>query len=226
MGTSSEPLRAGFDIDAKIFQVSPKVSIESGSIQRISRQTLPQGTVQLARWLLGKVLVRSQARRILAGRIVETEAYLVGDPACHGFSGITPRNGSLFLERGHAYVYLCYGTSYLLNVSSESHGIGAGVLIRAIEPLHGHLFMRRGRRVKDSDLARGPGRLTEAFDVDLRHDGLDLFAGKELWIGQDDHRTGTIGRSVRIGLTKAADKRLRFYIRGNRFLSGTRALNR
>ena len=202
-----------------------KVSI-AGSIQRISRKTLPQDTVQLARWLLGKVLVRNSARRLLAGRIVETEAYLVGDPACHGFRGITPRNRSLFLEAGHAYVYLCYGTSYLLNVSSESQGIGAGVLIRALEPLHGHLHMRRGRRVKESDLARGPGRLTEAFDVDLRHDGLDLFAGKELWIGEDNHPIDSIGRSVRIGLTQAADKRLRFYIRGNRFLSGTRALNR
>jgi DNA-3-methyladenine glycosylase len=221
-----DALRAGFDIDVKIFWVTFKVSIDVEGISRISRHAVPRDTIELARWLLGKVLVRHSRRRTLAGRIVETEAYLVGDPACHGFRGVTPRNGSLFLDRGHAYVYICYGTSHLLNVSSESQGIGAGVLIRAIEPLHGHIHMRRGRTVRDSDLARGPGRLTEAFDVDLRHDGLDLFAGKELWIGEDDHEIDSIGRSVRIGITKAADKRLRFYIRGNRFLSGTRALNR
>jgi DNA-3-methyladenine glycosylase len=222
----SEALRAEFDINVKIFRMSFKVSIDVEGIQRISRHAVPADTVELARWLLGKVLVRQPRGKTLAGRIVETEAYLVGDPACHGFRGVTPRNGSLFLEHGHCYVYICYGTSHMLNVSSESRGIGAGVLIRAIEPLHGHIHMRRGRRVKELDLARGPGRLTQAFDVDMRHDGLDLFAGKQLWIGKDDHEIDSIGRSVRIGLTKAADKRLRFYIRGNRFLSGTRALNR
>jgi len=152
---------------------------------------------------------------------------LQGDPACHAFRGMTPRNRSLFLEFGHAYVYLCYGTSYLLNVSSEAGGIGAGVLLRALEPLYGIGHMQQNsKQIKLFDLARGPGRLTAALRVDRRHDGLDLFAAQQLWIGSDGHEVGFVGQSVRIGLTKAADERLRFFIPGSRHLSGPRKLNR
>lgn len=204
--------------------MAAKSSIE---ITRIARSTVPLDTVALARWLLGKVLVRSFRGKPITGRIVETEAYLQNDPACHGFRGITPRTRSLFLERGHAYVYLCYGTSYMLNMSSEAHGIGTGVLLRALEPLQGIEFMRRGRgHVRLSDLARGPGRLTAAFGVDLRHDGLDLFRSKQLWIGNDGYRVAAIGQSVRIGLTKAADERLRYFVAGSPHLSGAKQLNR
>src|ERR1700760_3658733 len=104
-------------------------------IARIARAEGPADTVELARWLLGKVLVRQIRRHVRVGRIVETEAYLTGDPACHAYRGETPLNRSLFKERGHAYVYLCYGTSYMLNMSSEHEGIGAGVLFRSLEPL-------------------------------------------------------------------------------------------
>lgn len=163
---------------------------------------------------------------VIAGRIVETEAYLHNDPACHAFRGVTPRNRSLFLNHGHAYVYLCYGTSYLLNVSSEAAGVGAGVLLRALEPLHGIEQMRRNAgRTKMNDLARGPGRLTTALKVDRRHDGVDIFSADELWIGTDGHLGLKVGRSVRIGITKAADKRLRYFIAGSRHLSGPRTLN-
>lgn len=176
--------------------------------------------------MLGKVLVRQFSRGIAAGRIVETEAYLQNDPACHAFRGMTPRNRSLFLEHGHAYVYLCYGTSYLLNVSSEPGGVGSGVLLRALEPLHGTEHMQRNAsHVKLADLTRGPGRLTAALRVDLRHDGLNLFDDKQLWIGSDGHMVEAIGESVRIGLTKAAEKRLRFFVHGSRYLSGPRRLN-
>jgi DNA-3-methyladenine glycosylase len=198
----------------------------STDIMRVARADVPTNTVDLARWLLGKVVVRAARGKMLTGRIVETEAYLQHDPACHGFRGITARNRSLFLDRGHAYVYLCYGTSHLLNVSSEGQGIGAGVLLRALEPLAGVRHMRRGRdRIRESDLTRGPGRLTAALEVDLRHDGLDLFHGEQLWIGSDGHDVAVIGQSVRIGLTKAADERLRYFVMGNRFLSGSRKLN-
>jgi len=116
--------------------------------------------------------VRELGKRLLSGRIVETEAYLEADPACHAFRGMTPRNRSLFLEAGHAYVYLCYGTSYMLNVSSEAAGVGAGVLLRALEPLSGIEHMQRARNASSlRDLARGPGRLAEALGIDLRHDG-------------------------------------------------------
>ena len=195
-------------------------------IARIARAELPADTVDLARWLLGKVLVRRVRSRVRTGRIVETEAYLTDDPACHAFRGETKRNRSLFKERGHAYVYLCYGTSYLLNMSSEERGIGAGVLFRSLEPLEGIEQMRHGREhVKLKDIARGPGRLAAAMDVDLKQDGLDLLTSKELWVGRDQHTVESVGRSTRIGLTKAADKRLRFFIAGSAHLSGARTLN-
>jgi len=196
------------------------------SVERISRKSVPSDTVDLARALLGKVLVREFNGAIAAGRIVETEAYLQHDPACHAFRGMTPRNRSLFLEHGHAYVYLCYGTSYLLNVSSEAGGIGSGVLLRALEPLYGTEHMQRQRsHVKLNDLMRGPGRLTAALRVDRRHDGINLFTDRQLWIGQDGHSVTSIGESVRIGLSKAADERLRYFVTGSRSLSGPRKLN-
>jgi len=108
----------------------------------IARSELPIDTVSLARYLIGKVLVRGLPEGVASGRIVETEAYVVGDAAGHAYRGMTRRNRSLFLERGHAYVNLAYGSSYMLNVSSEMPGIGAGVLIRAFEPLEGIPIMR------------------------------------------------------------------------------------
>jgi DNA-3-methyladenine glycosylase len=196
-----------------------------GPIQRISRNNVPSDTVTLAQALLGKVLVREFDGTLMAGRIVETEAYLQNDPACHAFRGMTPRNRSLFLDHGHAYVYLCYGTSYLLNVSSEAGGIGAGVLLRALEPMYGNEHMQNAKKIKSVDLTRGPGRLTNALRVDRRHDGLNLFAAEQLWIGSDGLKVGRIGQSARIGITKAADARLRYFVAGSRHLSGTRKLN-
>lgn len=192
----------------------------------LERSCVPRDTVALARHLLGKVLVRRFGKRLVTGRIVETEAYRVGDPACHAFRGMTARNRSLFLDVGHAYVYLCYGTSWMLNVSSEDRGTGAGVLLRALEPLSGIERMRYGRKsVRIGDLARGPGRLAAAFGIDRRHDGIDLFSRGELWIGSDGSEVGRIGESVRIGLTKGADARLRYYLAGSGHLSGGRRLN-
>jgi DNA-3-methyladenine glycosylase len=199
----------------------------------LRRSTVPESTVALARFLLGKLLVRDLGGAFALGRIVETEAYLVGDPACHAFRGMTPRNRSLFKEAGHAYVYLCYGTSYLLNVSSERRGTGAGVLLRALEPLAGIDHMHRARKLvrgarQDGrllDLARGPGRLTSAMQVDLRHDGIDLFADGPLWIGSDGTIVDAIGESTRIGITKGADARLRYFVAGSAYLSGSRRLN-
>ena len=196
------------------------------SPRALERRRVPHDTVELARFLLGKVLVRRIGSRFVSGRIVETEAYLEGDPACHAFRGMTARNRSLFLDRGHAYVYLCYGTSWMLNVSSERAGTGAGVLLRALEPLGGVELMRRGRDgVRLPDLARGPGRLAAALRIDRRHDGIDLFRPGNLWIGSDGAPIGTIGESVRIGLTKGAEARLRYYLAGNEYLSGARRLN-
>jgi DNA-3-methyladenine glycosylase len=196
------------------------------SPRRLLRADLPVNTVELARYLVGKVIVHDTADGRLSGRIVETEAYPVGDAAGHAFRGRTPRNGSLFLERGHAYVYLAYGASFLLNVTSERVGVGAGVLLRAIEPLDGIELMDRTRRRKQwADLGRGPGRLTEALQVDLRQDGLDLCSARSsLWLAETTRKTGPIGKSVRIGLTHGVDRLLRFYERGNEHISGPKKL--
>ena len=179
----------------------------------------------LARYLIGKTLVHDLGRVRLAGRIVETEAYLVGDAAAHSFRGETPRNRALFLERGHAYVYFIYGNHFMLNVSAGSHGSGEGVLLRAAEPLQGIERMQtlRGTDVL-RDLARGPGRLAEAFAIDRKLDGADFCGDGVLWLGSALRPTGTIGVSVRIGITKEAHRPLRFYERGGVFVSGTKAL--
>jgi DNA-3-methyladenine glycosylase len=194
-------------------------------IRRLSRSDLPVDTVELARYLIGKALVHDLPGDRLTGRIVETEAYVVGDAAGHAFRGPTPRNRSLFLQRGRAYVYFIYGSSYCLNVASESHGVGAGVLLRALEPLAGVAEMERLRgTTRLRDLARGPGRLAQAMDVDLRFDGVDLCADRRLWLGEPARPADRIGRSVRIGLSKEAHRLLRFYERGNPFVSGPRLL--
>jgi len=192
----------------------------------LARSELPTDTVSLARHLIGKVVVRELPDGIASGRIVETEAYVVGDAAGHAYRGMTPRNRSLFLERGHAYVYLAYGTSYMLNVSSEQPGIGAGVLIRALEPLQGIAIMRHNRGVERlRDLARGPGRLAAALRIDRSLDGLDLCREGPLWLGRDNHESGEIGQSTRIGISRDAHRPLRFYLRRSQFVSGPRSLN-
>jgi len=199
----------------------------NGSVPRVlDRAEIPVDTAELARFLIGKMLVRVLAEGVAAGRIVETEAYGIGDPAGHAYRGITRRNRALFLERGHAYVYLAYGSSFMLNVSSETSGVGAGVLIRAIEPADGITIMQRNRGTERlRDLARGPGRLSAALEIDRRLDGIDLCQAGPLWLGSDGRTSGEIGQGKRIGITRAADSLLRFYVRGNRFVSGPRALN-
>ncbi len=193
----------------------------------LSRRKLPLDTVLLAQYLIGKLLVRETTKGALSGRIVETEAYPIGDAAGHAYRGMTSRNRALFLSRGHAYVYLAYGTSYMLNVASEASGVGAGVLIRALEPLDGIASMQRNRGVQDlRNLTRGPGRLAAALDVDRRLDGIDLCRMGPLRLARDDHAAPELGVSPRIGLSRATHRLLRFYVRGNPFVSGTKKLNR
>ena len=170
--------------------------------------------------------MRELPEGVASGRIVETEAYVVGDAAGHAYRGITPRNRSLFLERGHAYIYLAYGSSYMLNVSSEMPGIGAGVLIRAFEPLEGIPVMQLSRGIERlRDLARGPGRLAAALRIDRRLDGLDLCQEGPLRLGRGDREAGEIGQSIRIGIVRDANPLLRFYRRDSPFVSGPRSLN-
>ena len=139
-----------------------------GGLRALEGGELPTSTVALAKFLIGKVLVRDGGEGRVSGRIVETEAYPPGDDACHARSGRTRRNASLFLHTGHVYVYRAYGISMMLNISSEVEGVGAGVLIRAVEPIAGIDIMRRRRGIDDVyRLTRGPGCLAQAFGIDL-----------------------------------------------------------
>jgi DNA-3-methyladenine glycosylase len=195
------------------------------SSRRLDRDALPSDTIALARFLIGKTLVHEVGEARLGGRIVETEAYLTGDAASHAFRGETRRNRSMFLERGHAYVYIAYGCWPVLNVTSEAAGIGTAVLVRALEPLQGIEQMQLGRKpARLVDLTRGPGRLAAAMRITMAHDGVDLCGTGALWLGTPVREPDAIGISTRIGISKDADRPLRFFERGSRYVSGPRHL--
>jgi len=194
-------------------------------MRRLRRSELPIDTIALARFLVGKIVVRELEDARLSGRIVETEAYPPGDAASHAFRGRTPRNGPMFLSRGHAYVYFTYGSCFMLNVASEDHGVGAGVLLRAIEPLEGIETMQRLRGVgRLLDLTRGPGRLAEAMAIDFAQNGLDMCAPGPLWLAATRDIKRRVGTTVRIGLSRNVKRVWRFYERHNRFVSGPKRL--
>lgn len=187
---------------------------------------MPTDTIELARFLVGKMVVHDLRGERTSGRIVETEAYPVGDAAGHAFGGKTKRNASLYLARGHAYVYFIYGMYYCLNVSSERAGVGAGVLIRALEPIEGIDLMKKRRGASSlRDLARGPGRLALAMAIDRHDDGLDLCMDTSLWLGVPDAKYhGVVAATTRIGLSREQARPWRFYERGSTFVSGPRVV--
>ena len=196
------------------------------SIDRLRRKSLPVDTIELARYLIGKTLVHDLPAGRVSGVIVETEAYPPGDTAGHAFRGKTRGNQSLFLGPGYCYVYFTYGSSFMVNVSSEEPGVGAGVLLRALEPLEGIEIMQRFRKVtRARDLARGPGRLAQAMHIDKRYDGIDLCAGEALWLGMATRRIGPVRSSTRIGLTREVHRKRRFFESGNPYVSGPRSLS-
>jgi len=196
------------------------------NLRRIEAGSLPVESRALAKALIGCILVSEGAQGRASGRIVETEAYLPGDPACHAYTGRSARNATLFGPPHRAYVYQIYGRSLCFNLASEPEGTGAGVLVRALEPLEGIALMetRRGTTVV-RDLCRGPGRLTQALGIDRAVDGADLSVGDGLWLAEGVSPPGRIRSSRRIGLTRAAERRLRYYEAGNRFVSGPRNLS-
>jgi DNA-3-methyladenine glycosylase len=186
---------------------------------------------RVARALLGKLLVRKTPRGILAGRIIETEAYLgKGDAAAHAAAGKTARNAVLFGPPGHAYVYFVYGNHYCLNVSCLADGVPGGVLFRALEPVSGIAQMAEARGLevaKEIDLKKissGPGRLAEAMEITRERDnGKSLVSRRsDLRIVDDGYRVRRVTVTPRIGIVKSAEQPLRYFIAGNRFVSGRR----
>ena len=182
----------------------------------------------VSRDLLGKVLVRREGTKLLAGRVVEVEAYLgEDDPAAHAAAGRTPRNAVLFGPPGFAYIYFIYGNHYCLNVSTLPDGIAGGVLFRGLEPLLGIEEMARSRHreirvARDlRNLTSGPGRLAQAFGITRdRDNGKDLTTtGSDLWLADDGFRPGQIVIARRVGISKAANLPLRYAIAGNPFVS-------
>ena len=186
----------------------------------------------VSRELLGKVLVRREGKKLLSGRIVEVEAYLgLNDPAAHSAAGRTLRNAVLFGPAGHSYVYFIYGNHYCFNVSCLPDGEAGGVLFRALEPLLGIKEMARARGIfldgtpsntRDlRQLTSGPGRLAEAFGITrMRDNAKDLTrADSDLFITADSYPSPRVRKTVRIGITKAAKRPLRFLIAGNEFIS-------
>jgi len=186
---------------------------------RLTRRALPTSTVALARYLIGKTLVHATPRGRMSGRIVETEAYPPGDPTGYARPGLTTSNAPLFKSRGHAYVRMLYGSCFNINLAAEAEGVGAGVLIRALEPLEGlELMQRNYPTVKAGALTRGPGRLCTALGIGRELSGEDLCNSERLWLERGGAGPG-IQLSTRIGLSRDQHRRLRFLERGSRFVS-------
>ena len=206
-----------------------RTSTTPANIRALDRAFFSRDPRRVARELLGKVLVRQHSGALLSARIVEVEAYLgEQDPAAHSAAGNTARTAVLFGPPGHAYVYFIYGNHYCLNVSCEPEGQAGSVLVRALEPLSGVEEMAKARGIEihsPKDLLRltsGPGRLAQAFSITRVGDnGCDLTSGdSNLWIGEDGYRARGIRLTPRIGITKAAEKALRYLLVGNVFVSG------
>lgn len=179
-------------------------------------------TPEVARRLLGHILVSDVGGRRTAGRIVETEAYIgPDDPACHGYGARrTRRNASLFARPGTAYVYFTYGMHWCLNAVTERPGFPAAVLIRALEPLEGLATMRRRRGgVPDRQLCSGPAKLCQALGVSGREDGIPLTRGRLRVVRARSRQRYAIMMTARIGITRAADWPLRFLIEDSPWVS-------
>jgi DNA-3-methyladenine glycosylase len=195
--------------------------VEMAKPRILTRSFYTRDTVKVAPDLLGKYLIRSCPQGKINGTIVEVEAYRGSDdPASHAFRGLTPRNAPMFGEAGHAYIYFTYGNHYCLNITTQKTGAPGAVLIRAVQPKEGISLMRKFRpNVQDTQLTNGPGKLTKAFAIDKELNEQDMTIEGPLFVLDSGLADLDIWRSMRIGIKDGQDKRWRFYVNGNSFVS-------
>ncbi len=180
---------------------------------------LDQPASKSAPQLLGCRLLYESGKGTTSGMIIETEAYLGDDPASHSYNGKTPRNEVMFGPSGRAYIYFTYGMHYCFNIVTGRPGEGEAVLIRALEPIEGLALMKKRRRQQDiKNLCSGPAKLVQAMGITSGCNGQDLSAGR-LRLLAAGSRDFDIVRATRIGIKKSTDKKLRFYIRDNPYIS-------
>ena len=217
---------------ARTHVAPPQNKSSLGRVTWLKAEFFNRDPRRVARALLGKLLVRKTPRGILAGRIVETEAYLgKNDAAAHAAAGKTARNAVLFGPPGHAYVYFIYGNHYCLNVSCLPDGDPGGVLFRALEPVAGIEQMARARGIETATgtdlrkISSGPGRMTEALGVTRERDnGKSLVSARsDLRLADNGYRVRRVAVTPRVGIVKSAEQSLRYFIAGNPFVSGKKA---
>lgn len=212
---------------------APPPAFDPARLKALPREFFNRDPRRVCRELLGKVLVRREAGKLLAGRVVEVEAYMgINDAAAHAAAGLTARNRVLFGPPGHAYIYFIYGNHYCLNVSCMPEGKAGSVLFRALEPLAGIAEMEQARRLEGAAadhrqarlLTSGPGRMAQAFGITRPRDNdKDLTdPNSDLFLADDGYPHPRVLTTARVGITKAAERRLRYLIAGNEFVSGRR----
>ena len=195
----------------------------AGTSARLPRSFYGRPTLEVAEALLGHTLYRETEEGLVAGRLVEVEAYCgTEDPASHAYRRVTPRNAVMFGPAGHLYVYFTYGMHHCANVVTFEEGIAGAVLLRAVEPLEGLELMAARRGLSDPRLlAKGPARLCQAYGLTRQDNGADLIEG-DLWVGEERTQKGPVRTSLRIGVKPELDKPWRYFEEGP-FTSGRKA---
>ena len=194
-------------------------------MKKLPRSFYTRSALLVAQDLLGKILVRKIGKTTLSGKIVEVEAYLgVKDPASHAYRGKTKRNEVMFREGGYLYVYFTYGMHFCANIVTGEQDEGEAVLIRALEPVTGIEVMKRNRGFAKSagtthTLTNGPAKLCQALGIGRKENGTDLLGNKIFVVDGDSIPKSSIGASIRIGISSGKEKKWRFYVKGNNWVS-------
>lgn len=197
-----------------------EVSQRTSRSKRLGREFFARYTPDVAKNLLGCLVLRKVRNRTLSGKIVEVEAYRGrDDPASHSYRGLTKRTALMFGEAGHVYMFFSMGAHWCMNFTTEIEGEPGAVLIRALEPVDGIEQMRKNRGLKEThQLMSGPGKLTKALSIDSSFNGEDLVESRRLYVLNRESHVN-FGTSVRIGITKAKEIPWRFYLRDSPFVS-------